>query len=122
MLRLVRRVKLKLSDDVLNVKTGRLRRSINGRMTGQGTAEVSAFVGTNVPYGRTHEYGGDVTVKEHLRLVKQAFGKQLKTPVWQTVRSHTVHYPERSFLRSALNEMRGEIKEELSRAVKGGRR
>jgi hypothetical protein len=39
-------------------------------------------VGTNVEYARPHEYGfnGTVTVKEHLRLVKKAFGKSLKTP------------------------------------------
>lgn len=111
-LKLLRRVKLKLSDDVLHVRSGRLRRSINAQFVGSG-AKTQGEVGTNLPYGRVHEYGLTVTVEEHMRLVKKAWGRSLKTPVQATVRQHEARYPERSFLRSALREMGPEIKSEL---------
>jgi phage gpG-like protein len=111
-MKLLRRVKLKLSDDVLHVRSGRLRRSINAQFTGKG-AKVQGEVGTNLPYGRVHEFGLTVTVEEHMRLVKKAFGRSLRTPVQSVVHAHEVRYPERSFLRSALREMQPEIRSEL---------
>jgi phage gpG-like protein len=111
-MKLLRLVKIKLSDDVLHVRSGRLRRSINAQFVGSG-ARIQGQVGTNVPYGRVHEYGLTVTVDEHMRLVKKAWGRSLKTPVQSVVKAHSVHYPERSFLRSALREMGPEIRSEL---------
>lgn len=112
------RVKMKLSGDVLNVRTGRLRRSITQRIE-QTATEVSGVVGTNVNYGKAHEFGGPQEIKEHLRLVKQAFGKDLRMPVWATVKTHTRTLPERSFLRSALRDLAasGAIETEFKRAV-----
>lgn len=49
----------KLSGQVLNVKTGRLRRSINARIDDQ-PGSVYSYVGTNVVYARIHELGGDI--------------------------------------------------------------
>lgn len=123
-LRLQRKVmQEKLTGQVLKVRTGTLRRSIDQRLVTD-QAAVSGIVSTNVGYGKAHEYGhsGPVTVKEHLRLVKQAFGKTLKSPVWATVKSHTMNQnlPERSFLRSALADMRPEIMAELDRAIAEG--
>ena len=114
---LVRRAKLKLSDDVLNVRSGRLRRSINPRFEGLGSPKPAGYVGTNVPYGRVHELGETVTVKQHLRLVRQAWGKELKFPVWATVPAHKVTYPERSFLRTALADLEPDIRKELANAL-----
>lgn len=111
-MKLLRRVKLKLSDDVLHVRSGRLRRSINAQFTGSG-ARAQGIVGTNVPYARTHEYGLTVTVEEHMRMQRKAFGRAMMTPREVTVRAHQVRFPERSFLRSALREMDPEIKTEL---------
>lgn len=115
-LRLLRKVKQeKLSGQVLNVRTGRLRRSINQRIEGANTARVSGVVGTNVDYGRKHEFGftGQETVKQHLRNQVKAWGRDIE-PMQVTVSSHTrnVKLPERSFLRSALAEMQPDIERE----------
>jgi len=111
------------SLQVLNVRTGTLRRSIDQRMV-LTSATISGVVSTNVQYGKAHEYGGlqTQTVREHLRLVKQSFGKTLKSPVWSTVKGHSrrVDLPERSFLRSALAEMQDDIVADVEKAVADG--
>ena len=118
---LTQRVKLKLTDDVLRVRTGRLRRSITFVVTGKGTDKVEGVVGTNVEYARVHELGfnGAVNIKAHLRTIKQAWGKSIQ-PKQITVSSHSrqVNLPARSFLRSAMNDMRADIIEELTNAAR----
>jgi phage gpG-like protein len=113
----------KLRGQVLKVRDGRLWRSINQRVTGKGTNAVTGTVGTNVVYAGVHEYGfnGVVSVKEHLRMQKMAWGKSI-FPKQVTVRAHQMHMnmPERSFLRSALAEMRPEILEQIKQAVDQG--
>lgn len=110
----------KLSGQVLKNRTGTLRRSINRKIIETPTS-IQAFVGTNVKYARPHEYGfeGTVNVREHLRLVKEAWGRELKMPVWATVKPHQreVRLPERSFLRSALLDKRSKILTELNVAI-----
>lgn len=102
----------KLSGQVLQVRTGRLRRSINVKMRETQDAVVGT-VGTNVSYARPHEFGfqGVVTVREHLRQAKS--GKSFR------VRAHPrkVDLPERSFLRSALAELVPVIRDELQQAT-----
>lgn len=120
-LQLQRNVKAdKLSGQVLKVKTGRLRRSINSSLQGVNTERVQGTVGTNVSYARAHEYGftGAVSVKAHMRTIKQAFGKSI-TPVSVQVGGHSrnVTLPERSFLRTALQDMEPRIQSELRNAV-----
>lgn len=113
----------KLSGQVLNVITGRLRRSINTRFEGQGSGVSSGYVGTNVSYARPHEQGfkGVVNVKQHLRMQKVAWGKPIE-PRQVTVAAHPMHMniPGKSFLRSALDEMRPEVLASLQRAVHEG--
>ncbi len=106
----------KLSGQVLNRVTGTLRRSITQRVERNATWFLG-IVGTNVEYARIHEYGGDVTVKAHLRTIKQAFGKPLKTPVTVNVQEYVAHYPERSFLRSALKDMAPQLKGRMEAAL-----
>ncbi len=120
---LQRRVKMdKLSGQALKVRSGRLRRSINTRLEGVNTQMVTGYVGTNVSYARAHEYGftGQVNVKQSLRMQTMAWGKAIE-PQQVTVRAHSrnVVLPERSFLRSALSELDGEIQRELKGAVTG---
>ncbi|WP_208448829.1 hypothetical protein [Burkholderia cenocepacia] len=102
----------KLSGQVLNVRTGRLRRSVNQAVTATDTT-ITGVVSTPVEYAPAHEYGfqGVVTVKAHLRQVTVAWGKPLATPVNATVREHTMKMklPEKSFLRSALADQREDI-------------
>jgi len=110
----------KLTGQALNTRSGRLRRSINAVVEGQGTLTVTGAVGTNLKYARAHEYGfqGSVTVREHLRTVKQVFGKPIG-PIQVTVKSHAMrmNLPQRSFLRSALKELEPTIMKELTAAV-----
>ncbi len=119
-LQLEAKVKAKLSDDVLHVRTGTLRSSIHSEVQDDPDS-ITGIAGTNVPYAAIHEYGfqGVQTVKESLRTITKAFGKDLKSPVTFSVRAHSrnVNMPERSFLRSALREMEGQIKTSLAQAA-----
>ena len=109
----------KLTGQALNVRTGRLRRSIHPELTSSPT-DVTGIVGTNVVYAAVHEYGfsGTETVKAHLRTIKQAWGHAIE-PKQVNVRTHSrqVNIPERSFLRSTLNEQSSQILQDLTKAV-----
>ncbi|WP_335995828.1 HK97 gp10 family phage protein [Acinetobacter pittii] len=112
----------KLNGQVLNKRTGRLGRSITQKLIELSNG-VAGIVGTNVEYAPPHEYGfkGDVTVKAHLRMIKMAFGKSI-SPKQVSIKTHTrkVDLPEKSFLRSALEEMRKEIKQDLEVSIQRG--
>jgi phage gpG-like protein len=138
------RVKEKLSGEVLHVRTGTLRRSINREVRASGSAGmIEGIVGTNVEYAAAHEYGfdGTVTVRAHIRrlttnkkaeALTSATGAATKIARWvgrkgtdrfvkgyADVAAHTrhMHLPERSFLRSALKEYEPVINVELQRAL-----
>lgn len=130
----------KLSGQVLHVRTGTLRRSINQRVEDSGHSIV-ATVGTNVDYAHVHEHGfnGMVTVREHLRRSKEQMNlaryrtnkrgerfeikgsyKKAGGGAGETiVHSFERHMkmPERSFLRSALHEMESQIVTEIKQAA-----
>jgi len=109
----------KLTGQVLRVRTGSLRSSVNTEITETAT-EASASVGTNIRYGRVHEYGfdGTVGVRAYLRFITEAWGRPI-APRKTNVRAHSRHMrlPERSFLRSALREMQPTIEAGLREAV-----
>jgi phage gpG-like protein len=108
-LRLQRHVKEdKLTGQVLNVRTGRLRRSITQRVEDEG-GNVVGYVGTKVKYARAHEFGftGNVTVREHLRRTKSGTEATVKA------HSRNMHLPERSFLRSALKDLQPVIRQDI---------
>lgn len=108
----------KLTGEVLHVRTGTLRRSINNKVV-TNAAGTSGSVGTNVKYGRVHEYGfnGAVSVKGHLRTIKQAFGKSIApTQVEVSGFTRNMRVPERSFLRSALKDMKPQLLAQLEAA------
>lgn len=120
-LKLQREVKQnRLSGQVLNVRTGNLRRSIHHQVTSSGGLVVGE-VNTNVRYGAAHEYGfaGTVNVKASMRQIRQAFGRPLKSPRYVQIRAHSrnVKLPERSFLRSALRDMKPEIEADLQKSI-----
>lgn len=110
----------KLSGQVLNVRTGTLRRKINYRMR-ETPNSITGVVGVKLAYAAIHEYGfdGDESVRAHLRRITQAFGRPLASPVTAEVRAYTrhVHMPERSFLRSSLRELTPTIHDMLVAAV-----
>jgi phage gpG-like protein len=109
----------KLSGQVLKNRTGTLRRKINYAIR-ETVSEISAAVGVKLSYAAVHEYGFDgvVSVKEHLRTIKQAWGRPI-APTEVAVHAHSrhMHLPERSFLRSSLRERGPSIREALSAAV-----
>jgi len=115
----------KLSGQVLKVRTGRLRRSIGSVVEDSGDV-VSGIVSTPVKYAPPHEFGfhGTVSVREHMREIKQAFGRSI-APKQIMVREHTMkmNLPERSFLRSELRDLeasgaiRTEFEADIARAA-----
>lgn len=111
----------KLSGQVLSVRTGTLRRSIYGKVVAKDTF-IYGVVGTNVKYAAAHEYGfkGKVTVREHLRKITKAYGKDLAEPksVMVMAYSRKMNLPERSFLRSALKDMEPEITQTLENVLR----
>ena len=115
----------KLTGQVLHVRTGTLRRSINRKVT-QGPGGVFATVGTNVRYAAVHEYGFDgiVNVRAHTRRAREQMalrGKKRpsKSEGTISVREFTRHMvmPERSFLRSELRDRTTQIQQELRTAA-----
>jgi hypothetical protein len=121
-LELLRKVKAEqLSGQALNVRTGRLRRSINEETVEAGDTFTST-VGTPVVYGRFWELGFDGVeqVKSHIRTVHSVFGRTFAGGVQQVVSAHarTVHAAARPFLQPALAEMKSRILERLSGAAR----
>ena len=101
----------KLSGQVLRRVSGDLSRSVSSNTTINGDI-ILGTVGTNLFYGRVHEYGfsGNVAVSAHTR--KSKYGMQ-------NVRAHTrnMRFPERSFLRTSLKEQLPDIRQRLANAL-----
>lgn len=127
----------KLSGQVLKRQTGTLARAVTQsprtfavgpNIVGSvGVADITGKGGrAPVKYGRAHEFGfsGTVTVKQHLRQIKQAFGKPLKAQVQATVRAHAARLsiPKRPFLKPSLDEIQtsGKVEAEISAAIRAG--
>jgi phage gpG-like protein len=114
-LELQRKVQEKLSGEVLKVRTGSQRSSINTRIIDT-PSEVSATVGTNIAYARYHEYGVARAWLIEARNVKALRFTVGGETLFQRRVTHP-SLPERSFLRSALKEMAPQIEVELREAV-----
>lgn len=115
----------KLTGQVLHVRTGTLRRSINQKLLETGTG-VYGQIGTNVKYAAIHEFGFDgiENVRAHLRrssaqLAVKRTQRAKKSEGEVTVRAHDRHVvmPKRSFLMSTLQDMTPEIGTSLRTTV-----
>lgn len=119
-LKVLARAKQKVSGDVLKNRTGTLRRAINFRLEELG-GRIIGTVGIKLRYAAAHEYGfkGTVNVRAHMRMMKVAWGKPVKSPHEIAVRAHTMkmNLPERSFLRSSLRELRSDIVADMQASV-----
>jgi phage gpG-like protein len=114
------KIQQKLSGGVLNMRSGALASSIVATVD-ESAADVSVRIGTSgdVKYAAIQEFGGTIPPHEivpnkakALAFVvggKQVFAARVNLPA--------VTIPERSYLRSSLAEMAGEIAEGLSEAV-----
>lgn len=98
----------KLSGQVLNRRSGRLSRSVNSKFENTATG-IYGIVGAYAPYAGVHEDGWDGTVRSHTRTSR--LGNQF------VVQAHHRHVPQRSYLRSALDEMRPRILTDISKAA-----
>jgi phage gpG-like protein len=116
-------VKQKLSGEVLNVRTNRLRGSIHYEIQ-KGDNSVTATVGTNVVYAKTHELG--LTIPAHI--VQARRGAALKFQMGgkvmfrKRVTIPAVKMPKRSFLEASLRQMAPEIQATLADEVAGDMR
>ena len=107
--------KEKLSDEVLNVRSGHLRRSITPDVKENGSA-ITGTVGTNVIYARPLELGlsGAISVRSFMRQQTKAFGRSI-TPRAVSVKAYTrnVDIKPRHFLRDSLREASPSLVERL---------
>jgi phage gpG-like protein len=111
----------KLSGQVLQMRTGTLRRSIIEQFNP--TADgASAVVRATKIYGRIHEYGG--VTPPHVIEPKTPGGVLAFQMGGKTIFARRVNHPgskipERSFLRSALRDMveNGQIRDEIQAAT-----
>lgn len=120
--RVSQRMKEKVSGEVLNVRTGRLRNSLYARVY-VGTEKVTLSFGSrwDVPYASIHEYGGminhpgvpetqgGVMPMRDKRGVIQKFSK--------SVLPHTIWMPKRSYIKSTRDEMVPSINAALRQAI-----
>jgi phage gpG-like protein len=118
-------VKEKLSGPVLNVVSGALRRSITEEVT-DNPEQISAKVYSSgdVKYAAIHEYGGVIHIPEIVPVKAKAlhFVIGAKDIFAMRVAAHDVHMPERSYMRSSLDQMRQEIVDGMRSAVLEGLR
>lgn len=109
----------KLSGQVLRSRSGSLRSSIELRVDQSGGA-VTASVFSDSRYAGAQEYGfaGTVSVRASLRRVTEAFGRPIAEETIN-VRAYDrrMDLPERSFLRSALEDMGPAIRAEVHAAL-----
>ena len=114
------KIQQKLSGSVLNTRSGALANSIVATVD-ESAANVSVRIGTSgdVKYAAIQEFGGTIPPHEIVpdKAKALAFAIGGKQVFAARVNLPAVTLPERSYLRSSLAEMAGEIREGLSGAV-----
>lgn len=101
----------KLSGQVLQVRSGSLRQSITVQVNQSNTA-INATVYSNLGYAAAQEYGftGTIDVRASIRQIKEAFGHPITAKtVGVGAYSRRMDLPQRSFLRTALEDMTPDI-------------
>jgi phage gpG-like protein len=124
-LTVVRRAKINLSGRFLRVRTQRLRSSVT-HVVRQEAGGLVAQIGTNVFYGRLHEFG---TVPHEIRPIRakvlRFFVAGQKEPVFARFVRHPGHRA-RPWLRTALEESGPDIRhifgDHFGRFIRGGGR
>ena len=100
-------VRAKLSGAVLRVRSGTLRASMRSAVAeSTGGLEARVYSDGLVPYARIHEYGGRIAVPgivpRNAKALAFAYGGRLVFA--ERVCAHAVTIPERSTMRSSLEE------------------
>jgi phage gpG-like protein len=112
----------KLSGEVLEVRTGTLRDSISNSVDASDSGTVgTVFVDGDAPYAAIQEYGG--TTKAHIIEAVNAkalsFSMNGKQSFFTRVNHPGSNIPERSYLRSSLDDMRDDILSGFADAASG---
>lgn len=112
-------VGVNLSGGVLNARSGRLRDSIETQVSKDGQIGAEIFSSGDVPYAAIQEFGGKTAAHEILPDKAKALafvmnGKQLFA---RRIQHPGSLIPQRSYLRSALDEQSDEIVQDLTDAV-----
>ena len=114
----------KLAGQVLKYHTHHLQQSIQRRVEDSATSVVGIVFNNKAlaPYGAIHEYGGVIPAHEIVAKKAQAlaFLWNGKMSFFKKVQIPNVTMPERSFLRSSLSDMQGQIIADLKQAVIDG--
>jgi phage gpG-like protein len=101
---------------------GQLRQSVIAQPVEASETEVSGGVayGANTPYAAIHEFGGTINIPDIFPKKAQAlhFIQNGEDVFYRHVRAHTVTIPERAPLRTAFDEMKSEIIDEITETVK----
>jgi hypothetical protein len=109
----------KLSGQVLRSRTGSLKSSIDFGIDQSG-GSITASVFSDRRYAGAQEYGfaGTVTITVSLRRIREAFARPIAEKTI-SVRAYDrrMDLPERSFLRSALNDMTPAIRDAVETAL-----
>jgi|SRR5215467_2285405 len=109
-----------LSGQILAARSGSLRSSIDLQID-EDSGAISATVVSDNEYAHVHEYGfaGTVNVRAYLRRITEAFGRPIAEKTIN-VRAYgrRMELPERSFLRSALEDMDPAIRDEVETALR----
>jgi phage gpG-like protein len=114
------KIQQKLSGDVLQMRSGALAGSIGVTIDDSSTdVSVRIAASPDVKYAAIHEFGGTIPphqiVPNKARALaflvggKQVFATRVQLPA--------VTMPERSYMRSSLNEMADEIRDDFAAAV-----
>lgn len=113
----------KLLGQVLNQRSGRLRSSIHSDVTDAATLITGrVFSAAPMPYAAIHEYGGIIPAHT-IYPVKAAALRFImggQTVFAMKANIPDIDMPERSFMRSALSDMAGQITMRLKEAVARG--
>ena len=109
----------KLSGQVLKSRNGVLKSSVDLRVE-QSARSVTTSVFTDLRYGAAQEYGfaRTVSVGASLRRIREAFGRPIaEKTISVRAFNRRMDLPERSFLRSALEDMTPAIRKGVEAAL-----
>lgn len=117
---LARRVRQKLSGEVLHIRSGRLINSIYARMV-ENPKELYGEVGSQgVPYARIHELGG--RTRPHMIYPRNAMALRFmigdRVIFAKSVNHPGSVIPQRSYLASSLEEMRDQLISDMTTSVR----
>lgn len=108
----------------LSIRSGRLVRSVLGQGGEQireitvGDNEAIFSIGSKVPYAALHELGGVRTVTQAMRRFFRYMAWKTKEPKWSAmVRSDSLMFPKREYLRPAVYDNVNFIRQVLDKKV-----